>query len=248
MSYALVSGAGSGIGRATVERLHADGYPVIAVDIARPDAALAKQWREQGIAFLALDVGNRDALLPAITELSESRAISTLINCAGISSYGHATDIKPAEWQRVMNINLNGSLWLCQALLPDMLARRQGCIVNVASIFGLQACDNNLAYNVAKGGIVQLTRSLAADYAHCGIRSNAVAPGLIETPMTAAIKHAPDTHQKFIDWHLQGRAGRAEEVAAAIAFLCSADASFVNGQILAVDGGFSAGRRFGSTS
>lgn len=242
---ALVTGASSGIGLATVDVLLDQGATVIALDITTPSTEILAHWQDSNVHFASLDVSSDADVQSVITRLAdEFAAIDTLVNCAGISGWGGLIDIDLAQWHQVLSINLTGSMLMCKYVLPIMLAQGYGNIVNVASIFGLEACDNNVAYNVSKGGVIQLTRSIAADYASRGIRSNCVAPGLIETAMTKALEQDRATHDTFVNWHLQGRAGRADEVAAVIGFLTSAAASFVNGQTIAVDGGFSAGRKF----
>ncbi|WP_269619558.1 SDR family NAD(P)-dependent oxidoreductase [Zhongshania sp. BJYM1] len=244
-NVALITGACSGIGLASVDTLLASGASVIACDINSPSSSVKHKWDSENVHFLNLNVESEAAIRSAINQLADEFAgIDTLINCAGISGWGGVNDIEMAQWQKVLNINLTGTMLMCKYVLPIMLAQGAGNIINVASIFGLEACDNNVAYNVSKGGIIQLTRSITADYASQGIRCNSVAPGLIETAMTKDIALDPQLHEKFISWHLQGRAGRAEEVASVIGFLSSNAASFVNGQTIAVDGGFSAGRRF----
>jgi len=242
---AIVTGASSGIGLATVNSLLEANYTIVAGDIQPPPTALQEQWQQQGVEFYPLDVANEGGVKQFMQSVVEQfGSIDVLVNCAGISGWGGAADVDMQQWQQILNINLTGSLLTSKYALPYMLERNSGVIVNVASIFGLEACDNNVAYNVSKGGVIQLTRSLAADYASRGIRSNCVAPGLIETPMTAVVKEIPKMHEEFVSWHLQGRAGKPEEVAAVIEFLCSPKASFVNGQVIPVDGGFSAGRKF----
>jgi meso-butanediol dehydrogenase/(S,S)-butanediol dehydrogenase/diacetyl reductase len=244
-NVALITGACSGIGLACVKVLLASGAKVIACDINPPADAIADEWLTENIHFHNVNVENERAIGITINQLAdEFSGIDTLINCAGISGWGGLIDVDIAQWQKVLNINLTGTMLMCKYLLPIMLAQGAGSIINVASIFGLEACDNNVAYNVSKGGIIQLTRSITADYASRGIRCNSVAPGLIETAMTKNIALDPQLHEKFISLHLQGRAGRADEVANVIGFLASPAASFVNGQTIAVDGGFSIGRKF----
>ena len=124
------------------------------------------------------------------------------------------------------------------------MEQRGGSIINVGSIFGLQGCDGNVAYNVSKGGINQLTRSMAIDYGYANIRVNGLCPGLIETPMTSMVRENEAVHAFFASQHMLSRSGQPEEVANVALFLASDEASFVSGQMIAVDGGFSAGRRF----
>jgi NAD(P)-dependent dehydrogenase (short-subunit alcohol dehydrogenase family) len=244
-NIALITGACSGIGLASVKVLLASGARVIACDNKPPADAIADEWLTENVHFHNVNVENESAIRTTINQLAdEFSGIDTLINCAGISGWGGLIDVDMAQWQKVLNINLTGTMLMCKYVLPVMLAQGAGSIINVASIFGLEACDNNVAYNVSKGGIIQLTRSITADYASRGIRCNSVAPGLIETAMTKDIALDPQLHEKFISWHLQGRAGRADEVANVIGFLASPAASFVNGQTIAVDGGFSIGRKF----
>jgi NAD(P)-dependent dehydrogenase (short-subunit alcohol dehydrogenase family) len=176
-------------------------------------------------------------------------AIDVLVNAAGVSSFGTADSIDDAEWARVLDINLKGTWHVARTVVRGMVKRRSGSIVNLASVEGIEGGQSQAAYNAAKGGVVLLTRSMAVDYGPYNVRVNCLCPGMIETPMTAALqdRNLKPVLDWFRDQHLLGRVGRPEEVAAAALFLASDDASFVTGHALAVDGGYLAGRRFPGT-
>jgi len=144
-----------------------------------------------------------------------------------------------------MDINLKGTFLTSKHVLQRMVPQQSGNIINLASVEGIDAFQNQAAYNASKGGVILLTKNMAIDYGHLGIRVNCLCPGLIETPMTAAlhIKELAEVRKTFVDLHVLGRSGTPEEVAAAALFLASDDASFVTGASLVVDGGLTSGHR-----
>jgi NAD(P)-dependent dehydrogenase (short-subunit alcohol dehydrogenase family) len=240
---ALVTGAGSGIGAACARRFAEEGARVAGLDIVVPDDHPCD-------VFAAADVRSAAAVDASVASLvAEVGPIDVLVNAAGVSSFGTADSIDDAEWNRVLDINLKGTWHVARAVLPGMVKQRGGSIVNLASVEGIEGGQSQAAYNAAKGGVVVLTRSMAVDYGHANVRVNCLCPGMIDTPMTAALKDG--NLKPVLDWfrdqHLLGRVGQPEEVAAAALFLASDDASFVTGHALAVDGGFLAGRRFPGT-
>ncbi|MFM8499921.1 MAG: SDR family NAD(P)-dependent oxidoreductase [Chakrabartia sp.] len=231
----FITGAASGIGRATADAARRAGAHVVGADMGGQDALA-----DLDLAF-NLDVTDPDALTAAAKQImAEFGRIDGLVTCAGISVIGTAVDVPLVDWQRALDVNLTGTMLSARAVLPHMAKAGKGSIITLSSTYGMTGGTGNLPYNVAKGGVLQLTRSLAADYGPTGIRVNALSPGFIETPMTMALQSESPVRSAFIDMHLLKRAGRAEEVAKVAVFLLSDDASFVTGANIPVDGGFSA--------
>jgi NAD(P)-dependent dehydrogenase (short-subunit alcohol dehydrogenase family) len=231
----FITGAASGIGRATVAAVQAAGGVVAAADLADISGL-----GENDAAF-SLDVSNPEQTEAVVAQIIQRYGrIDGVATCAGISVEGSVTQFALERWSAALAVNLTGTMLTCRAVLPHMQKAERGAIVTVASIYGMTGGPGNTPYNVTKAGVIQLTRSLAADYGAAGIRVNAVSPGYIETPMTGMFQHAPDVRDAFIGMHLLQRAGQAEEVATVIRFLLSDEASFVTGANIPVDGGFSA--------
>ena len=231
----LVTGAASGIGQATAATVREAGGIVAAADISTID-----NLGPSDVAY-ALDVSNAEQTESVVAQIaSHFGRIDGVATCAGVTAVGSVTQFALEDWSRALAINLTGTMLTCRAVLPHMLAAGHGSIVAVSSIYGMSGGPGNTPYNVSKGGILQLVRSMAADYGAAGIRVNAVSPGYIETPMTHMLAHAGAVREAFIAMHLLRRPGKPMEVGQVIRFLLSDDSSFVTGANIPVDGGFSA--------
>ena len=231
----MVTGAASGIGRATVEAVRSEGAIVAAADLTIIDSL-----GNDGSVY-CLDVSSERQTDDVVGQIIKRYGrIDGLATCAGISVEGSVTQFDLEKWNRAISVNLTGTMLSCRAVLPHIVQQGSGAIVTISSIYGMTGGPGNTPYNVTKGGVLQLTRSLAADYGALGIRVNAVSPGYIETPMTGMLAHAGTVRDAFVGMHLLQRAGQPEEVASVIRFLLSDEASFVTGANIPVDGGFSA--------
>ncbi len=244
---ALITGAASGIGWACAQRFTEEGARVAGLDVNRPaDDLWASLGEGSKDAFFQADVRDEESVSSSIGQAAALLGrIDILVNAAGVATAGSVDSIEVEEWDRVMDINLKGTFLTSKHALKSMVAQQSGSIVNLASIEGMEAFQNQAAYNASKGGVILLTKNMAVDYGHMGIRVNCLCPGLIQSPMTAALDIAELAAVKkaFINLHMMGRAGLPEEVAAAALFLASDDASFVTGSSLVVDGGYTAGHR-----
>jgi 3-oxoacyl-[acyl-carrier protein] reductase len=237
---ALVTGGSRGIGRATVTRLLRDGWNVAFTWSRSQDQAEALAAGAEGRA-LALQADVRDPAAGARaveSALSRFGSIDALVNNAGIRSDALLYNMTPQQWDEVLETNLGGAVSMIRLALPLMMRQRGGAIVNVASLSGLHGVAGQTNYSAAKGALIAMTRSLSREVARSGIRVNCVAPGLVDTEMIAELD--PEAKREMIRQIPMRRALRADEVAAAIAFLLSDDSSGITGQVLAIDGGASA--------
>jgi meso-butanediol dehydrogenase/(S,S)-butanediol dehydrogenase/diacetyl reductase len=237
----IVTGAASGIGQGVAERFAAEGANVVVCDIdedALKEAARA--WAPARTLALRCDVSRFDdvqALVAAAVE--RFGGLDVMVNNAGIAKDGSVGDVTLDDWQATLDTNLSGVFHGCRAALPHLL-EREGCIVNTASVSGLGGDWAMSAYNAAKGGVVNLTRSLALDYGARGVRTNAVCPSLTRTGMTTSMLEDEALVERFMDRLPLRKVAQPADIAGVVAFLASEDARFVNGVNLPVDGGVTA--------
>ena len=238
---ALVTGASRGIGRGIALQLAREGWDVCVNyskerQAADEVVAAIKAIGQNAIAVQA-DVAD-SAAVNAMVRTTEAQLgpVSLLVNNAGISSIGLFQDVTDEMWDRYMAINLGGARNTIRAVLPNMLHEKEGCIINISSIWGLRGASCEVAYSCTKAALIGLTRSLALELGPSHIRVNCVAPGVINTDMVQSL--GQETLDDLASQTPLGRLGTAEDVAHAVAFFASEKASFITGQILTADGGF----------
>lgn len=235
---AIITGAARGIGLATTHLFLEEGRQVVMVD--RDAQALAEASAGLKDAFPILcDVSDPEAVKTMAAEARAALgAIDCLVNNAGVADFGPISETDFARWRRVMETNLDGVFLCSQELLPD-LAQSSGAILNIASISGLRASTLRVAYGTSKAAVIQLTLQQAVEMGEHGVRANCVCPGPVDTKLALAV-HSPEIRAAYHDAIPLNRYGKEREIAEAIVFLCSDKASYITGQVLAVDGGFQA--------
>jgi len=237
---ALITGGASGIGRAIAERFAREGAKVLVADYAESGAGTAQAIVAAGgqAEFFRADVSDSGQVRRmADAALRFCGTIDILCNAAGILYYGTILETSEETWTRVITINLTGTFLCCQAVLPHMIEKGRGSIINLASTTGAHdACAHAAAYVSSKGGVMLLTRAMAIDHAKAGIRVNALCPGPTDTPMLRQAM-TPEQLEAFARTYPMGRLGRPEELANGALFLASDESSFVTGTAFYVDGG-----------
>jgi 2-hydroxycyclohexanecarboxyl-CoA dehydrogenase len=236
---ALVTGGASGIGAAVCRRLALEGAQVVVADLHAENARLVA--KEVDGRAVVLDVSDTDAVRAALAGVGE---VDVLVNNAGVDRFAFFVDTTPADWDFVLGVNLRGAMACTHAVLPAMQRRGHGVIVNMASEAGRGGTIAGASYAAAKAGLIGFTKAIALESARYGVRCNAVAPGPVDTPLlndsaSAAGSLGAKLRQGMIDATVLGRCGTPDEVAAAVAFIASDDASFITGHTLPVSGGLS---------
>jgi NAD(P)-dependent dehydrogenase (short-subunit alcohol dehydrogenase family) len=239
---ALVTGAARGIGLAVAKRFLAEGWRVALLDIERELLGKSVEALAAPGCTLSLhcDVSNAKAVAGAISEIERRFGrLDALVNNAGIAVFAPLLETSEADWSRVLEVNLTGPFLCTKAAVPLMREHGGGAIVNITSISAVRASTLRSAYGTSKAGLAHLTKQLAVELAALGIRVNGIAPGPVDTAMAKEV-HTAEIRADYHDAIPLNRYGLEEELAEAVFFLCSDRASYITGQILAVDGGFDA--------
>lgn len=237
---AVVTGGASGIGKAVVRNLCSDGFSV-AVIYNRSEAeakALASELSATGsnIKVYKADISVSEQVNRVINEIKEDMGTPyLLVNNSGIAQQKLFTDITDEDWHNMINVNLSGAFFMCRAVLPFMIHEKQGRIINISSMWGQVGASCEVHYSASKAGLIGLTKALAQEVAPSGITVNCVAPGVIDTKMMASF--SDEDKSALCEEIPVGRLGKADEIASAVSFLASDNASYVTGQVIGVNGG-----------
>ena len=242
MKVAVVTGAARGIGLAISKKFLEEGYQIAILDIDQKTLlqTMKQDFDTNNVLGLECDVAEPDQVDQSVNRVVEEFGrIDVLVNNAGIAEFKPMLETTYEEWSRILAVNLNGPFICSQACAPFMLKNEGGSIVNIASISGLRASTLRIAYGTSKAALMHLTKQQAAELGNKGIRVNAIAPGPVDTAMAKKV-HTADIRSDYHDVIPLNRYGLEEEIADAVWFLCSDSASYINGQIIAADGGFDA--------
>lgn len=240
---AIVTGGGSGLGAGIAKRFAAEGASVVCADINVENAEAvageiaATQAKSLAIGLDVTDYAASEQLTARTVE--HFGKVDIIVNSAGIASHMPFLEAKPEDFQRIMRVNLEGTLYCAQHAAREMVKQGYGRIINIASVAGLRAGIGRTGYGTSKAAVIGLTRQMALELGPLGVTANAIGPGPVETPLTA-VAHSDVTREAYLDLIPVGRYGQIEEMADAAAFLAGEQAAYMNGHILYVDGGYTA--------
>lgn len=242
---AIITGAASGIGKATAILFAQHGASIVVADIDRDGGnQTADDIRNTGGEAIYIPA---DVTIARDTEWLVQETVRTygkldiLFNNAGIAMRLPVAELPEADWHRCLAVNLTGVYLCAKAAIPEMQKNDGGSIINMSSIYGIVGADVRAAYVASKGGVTNLTRGMALDYAKDNIRVNCICPGFVETPLVAGVVKTPEEYQKLADKHPMRRLGKPEEIAYGALYLASDESAFVTGIALPIDGGYTAG-------